>query len=240
MLKRILPTISAFYLIFSITAGAAYAKPQIDIYRSGSGDENRIINVMAVPVVISADVPEDEHFFAETLEQTWNEIITKMIAGKRFKVRTREQIPDFEEYASESLTSAAESDVALAAAIAGLWTSDAVMTLTVTDTARGIISHAAQSRWTPEVRLGGGYWRRGWHPRGGVILQSGTTPAYDEFYSMIALKIEIRDIRDGQNTLLYGISARETAKSGMLPNQPSLTKLADSVLRAAAAELEKM
>lgn len=240
MLKRILPTISVFYFIFSLAAGTAYAKPQIDIYRGDADSRKETLNVMALPAIISADIPEEEHFFAETLEQTWNEIITKMRDGKRFKIRTKEQIPNFKDYLLESSADATENDAALAAAIAGLWTTDAVIRVTVTEAVRGVVSHEAQSRWVPEVRLGGGYWHGDWHPRGGVILQKDSTPAHDEFYAMVALKIEIRDIRDGKDTLLYGISARETAKSGMLPNQPSLTKLADSVLRAAAARLEKL
>lgn len=240
MLKKNLPIISVFYIIFSIAVGAAYAKPQIDVYRHASSGQDKTVNVMAVPVIISADVPEDEHFFAETIEQTWNEIIAKMENGRRFKVRTQEQIPDFEDYYFAVSDGATEVEAALAAAMASIWTHDAVMTLTITEAARGVVSREEQSNWIPEVRIGGGYWHGDWHPRGGVLLQKKTRPAYDEFYAVVALKIEIRDIKNGENTLLYGISAGEIAKSGMLPNQPSITKLAVSVLRAAAAELDKM
>lgn len=240
MLKKMVLTVSVFCLFFGAANGAAYAKPQIDVYRSNHGDRNERINVVAMPVIFSADVPENEHFFAETLQQTWDGIIAKVESGKRLKFRTKESIQDIKEHLFTGSADATGDDAELAAAVESLGVSEAVMTLTVTEAVHGVISHAVQSRWIPEVRLGGGYWRGDWHPRGGVILQKESAPAYDEFYSAVALKIEIRSVKDGQNTLLYGISAREIAKSGMLPNQPSLTKLADLVLRAATSELNKI
>lgn len=221
------------------SAGAADAKPQVDVYRNKSRDPGKIITVLAMPPVISAEVPEDEHFFAETLAQTWDEVISKDAANLRFIFKTPEQILEFDKLFTSLSADAAEDSAARALRLAPLYV-DAVMTLTVTDAISGLISHAEQRRWNPGIAIGSGYWHGGWHQRGGVILRSERSPAYDEFYSMVALKIEIRDARDGQDTLLYGISARDKTKSGMLVTLPSLTRLADAVIRAAAAELAKM
>lgn len=239
MLKKILPVLSVCCVVLALTAGAACAKPQTDIFRNSSRDTGKIMTVLVMPLVVSAEVPDDEHFFTETLEQTWNEVITEKEAGLRFIFKTPEQILEFEKLFTSLSTDETEDEAARALALAPLY-ADAVMTLTVTEATRGIISHDAQRRWNPGVRLGGGYWHGGWHQRGGVILQSERIPAYDEFYSLVALKIEIRDSKDGQNTLICGVSARDVAKNGMLPGSPSLTKLADTVVRAAAAELAKL
>lgn len=238
MLQRVLPAFSICCVVFALSAGAACAKPQTDIFRSSSRDTGKIMTVLVMPPVVSADIPDDEHFFAETLEQTWNEVITEKEAGLRFIFKTPEQILVFEKKLFTSLSTDETEDEA-ARALAPLYV-DAVMTLTVTEAVTGMISHDAQTRWSPGVRLGGGYWRGGWHPRGGVSIQRETVPAYDEFYATVSLKIEIRDARDGQDTLLYGISARDTARSGMLPNTPSLTKMAEALVKAAAAELAKL
>lgn len=238
MLKKFLLAFSIFCAVFSLTA--ADAKPQISVFRGDPRPQGKILTVLAAPAEISADVPENEHFFMETLEQVWNEVIDKMEANPRFIFRTEERVLDFENAFPETAGGTAERDEKPAATLAAIWSTDAVMTLTVTEAITGIISHDEQTRWNPGVRLGGGYWRGGWHPRGGVSIQRETVPAYDEFYSTVSLKIEIRDANDGQDTLLYGISARDTARSGMLPNAPSLTKMAEALVRAAAAELAKL
>lgn len=238
MLKKILLALAIFYAAFPLAA--ADAKPQTDIFRGGQLPPGKILTVLVAPAEISADVPEEEHFFAETLEQVWNEATREMEAGPRFIFRTREQLEDFEEAFSDAADGAAGREALPAGALAEIWSADAIMTLTVTEAGRGIISHEEQTRWNPGVRLGGGYWRGSWHPRGGVSLQRETIPAYDEFYSAVSLKIEIRDAKDGQDTLLYGISARDMARSGMLPNAPSLTKMLESLVRAAVAELAKL
>lgn len=238
MLKKILLAFSIFCAAFSLTA--ADAKPQIDVFRGDSLPQGTILTVLAAPAEISADVPENEHFFAETLERVWNEVIGEMQTGRRFVFRTEEQVRDFEKTFSEATVGETERDEPPAEPLTAIWSADAVMTLTVTEAGSGIISHDEQTRWNPGVRLGGGYWRGGWHPRGGISIQKETVPAYDEFYSTVSLKIEIRGVRDGQDILLYGISARDTARSGMLPNTPSLTKIAEALIRAAAAELAKL
>lgn len=233
MLKKFLLALAVFCIAFPLTA--ADAKPLIDIFRGSSSPQGKILTVLVAPAEVSADVPEEEHFFAETLEQVWNEATGALEAGPRFIFRTMGQARDFERAFSGGAEAAAGSGEL--AAILGV---DAVMTLTVTEAGRGIIAHDEQTRWNPGVRLGGGYWRGGWRPRGGVSLQRETIPAYDEFFSTVSLKIEIRDAKDGENTLLYGISARDAARGGMLPSAPSLTKMAEALVKTAVAELSKL
>lgn len=237
MKKHILLRLSFLLLCVALTATAACAKPVIDVFSNKSRDLGQIRTILVMPAIIDANVPEQEHFFNETVSQTWSEVATQERFGSRFIVKTTEQIMDFERlFGNPYVSETAEPDPAIAALYV-----DAVMTLTVTEAYHGMISHEQQVKWRPRsVGIGGGYWHGGWHPHGGISIQRDTVPAYDEIYATGVVKIEIRDARDGENTLLYGISARETEKSGMLPNTPSLTKLTDGLVREAAAEVKKL
>lgn len=240
MIKKSFFILSVFCAVILLMAGAAGAKPQIDVFRSSSRDLGKVKTILVMPVVLSADAPENEHFFGETITQTWDDAIGKDEIGLRFIFKTPEQILEFEKlFTSVSRDVAPEDYGTLALSQASVHV-DAVMTLTVTEAAQGIVTHDTQYRWNPTVRIGGGHWRGGWRNSGGVILHRETIPAYDEFYSAVALKIEIRDAKDGENTLICGISARDIAKGGMLAGSPSLTKLTDNLVRTAVSELVKL
>lgn len=226
--------------VILLAAVGAAAKSQIDVFRGSSRDLGKVNTILVMPVIFDTAVPDTEHFFCETLEQTWNEAIGKDEAGLRFIFKTPEQILEFEKlFSAVSRAAAQEDDEALVLSLAPLYV-DAVMTLTITEASRGIIAHEAQYRWSPTVSVGGGYRHGGWRNHGGVILHREGTPAYDESYSSAALKIEIRDARDGENTLICGISARDMVKSGILPGTLSLTKLTDNLVKAAVSELAKL
>lgn len=227
-----------FFLLWTVPTAAA-AKSVIDVFTDRSRDLDKIKIILALPVIISADAPDSEHFFTETLAQTWNEITEREQAVRGFVVKTAEQVVAFEKQFSGGADLKETEIVPLAAKLAPDH-ADAVMTLTITEAFHGLISHGEQVHWSPGIGIGGGYWHGGWRPRGGVSIQRQTVPAYDEFYASGALKIEIRDAKDGKGTLLYGISARDTERSGMLPGNPSLTRLMDGLVRAAAAELSKI
>lgn len=241
MKKNLLHLTSLLLCVFFIlTPTRAYAKPLIDVYMNHAHGLAGVTTVLVMPLVISADIPETEHFFRETVEQTWGEAITQEKIGSLFVVRTLEQVGDMESLLGnppDGKQHQAEM-TARALELAPLYC-DAIITLTITEARRGVMSHEERVRWNPGVRIGGGYWRDSWRSHGGVILHRETVPAYDEFYATCSLKIEIRDAKDEANTLIYGISARDSERSNMLPHTPSLTKLLDNLIKVAVDEMAK-
>ena len=237
-MKKFLSYIAfTFFLAGALLASrAAEAKPLVETFSNNERDMSKIVTLLVTPLVVNDDIPEEEHFFYETITQTWATVIKTSKIDSRFALKTPEQLAPLEQLFGGASGASADIDGAERAPSYA----DAVITLTVTDAHQGIIAHGEQVRWIPSVRLGGGYWHDSWHPRGGMSLQRERVPAYDEFYAAAALKIEIRDARDGADTLLYGISARDMARSGMMPVPPSLTRLTDNLIRAAAAELAKV
>lgn len=227
----------AFFILSPV---CAQAKPLIDVYMNHARGLAGVTTVLVMPPVISADIPETEHFFSETVAQTWEEAITQEKIGSLFVVRTPEQVGDMEILMGNSPDGQLDQAemTARLMELAPLYC-DATMTLTITEARRGVMSHEERVRWNPGIRIGGGYWHDDWHSRGGVILHRETVPAYDEFYATCSLKIEIRDAKDEANTLIYGISARDSERSNMLPHTPSLTKLLDNLIKAAAEEMAK-
>lgn len=216
-----------------LMAETADARPDIEIF---SGPADKAVTVLVMPLTVKEKVPESEHFFTDTVIQSWKEVLKTEKVASRFELKTPQQLLQLHKLSTDV---AADEAARQALKIAPLCV-DAVMTPTMTESHHGTIRHGEQVSWIPDIRIGGSYWFGDWHPRGDVVLRKERVPASDEFYAAAALTIELRSAMDGEDTLLYGIYARDVARSGTMPAPPSLTKLADTLIKSVGEELTKI
>lgn len=223
---------------------AAVAKPVIDEFENKSYNLSDIKRALILPIKIeeSVSVPPSEAFFAESLAQHWDEIVASGALDALFVIKTPEQIVSADEFVKGAASSQPLSRDAILERAIELSPEyvDAIVSLTVTDAKYGVVSHDARTNWDVGIGVGwGGYYRHGGWGYGVFLPPPSTSPAWDQSFAIGAIKIEVREVKSKEHSLVYGLSVKDSVPGGALPYTPSLTKVVDALLDTAAAHLSK-
>ena len=225
--------------LFILTAVLpAFAKPEVDEFRNKDYDISSIKTVLVMPVMFDVKKPESEAFFDEKVSQKWKDL-TSPATNKKFPFlqKSPEDVVDRDNYvkgtaSSDKLspTKTAEKALSLAADYVS-----AVLTATVTKCEVKVIRHPEEITWETRYRTQK-VWINGRLEEISVPYQyRNVRPAWNEEVSIAAVKLEMRDAKNG--TLVYGSSVSAGTGDSLFVTRPSLTTHVCNVLENAAKRI---
>lgn len=230
-------TLAFFCALLSVLfASSAFAKPVVETYRDKAFPLSSIKTVLVMPVGYEISIPESESFLVESAEAKWEEFTLHRKTPFPFVLRTPQEVIERASFITGEKYDAA-TPVALAHKAYTLAPDhvDAVLLCTVTKCEVGIIHHPEQyvTKYRYEERP---VWRNDrWETQQVQIPYQEYEPAWDEYASVGAVKVELRAAKDGH--LIFGETVSATTGSGLFSGAPSLTKHIQNVIENAAKRI---
>lgn len=233
-MKRILVLI---LLLLAFTAPAC-AKPSVDEFRREGLDIARLGTVLVMPVKYAVSAPASEAFFDEAVSQKWREITAQ--TKLPFLVKTPREIVERHNFVKGTASAdlSAQQTEAEAASLAGQYV-EAVLTATVTKCGVSTVHHPEEVTWDTRYEKRSVWVRDHWEDHEFPVPYQRVNPAWDETSTVGAVKLELRDPRTPDNTLLYGVSAAAEAGDGFFSSAPTVTKHICNLLEYAVKTMAK-
>lgn len=231
--------IIALLFTLLIIAAPASAKPVADEYRSSAYDFSSIKTVLVMPVMYDVAVPSNEPFFDEKTSQRWRDLTAQ---GKMpFLVKTPAEVVERENFVKgvaepEMLSPTKTAERALALSNQYV---DAVLTANVTKCGHNSIHHPQEIVWHTRYERRDVWVRDHWEQHEYPVSYQEVKPAWDEVTTVGSVKLELRDAKSPDNTLIYGVSVTAETGGDLFTSAPSLTKHIGNILENAVKRIPK-
>ena len=191
-----------------------------------------------MPVRVEASIPSSEAFFNETINQEWRDLTSQ--TKLPFLVKSPADIVERDNFvkgaASEDLSW--KQTIGKAQSLAGQYVG-AVLTAVITKAGSGTVHHPEEVVWRTRYETHDVWVWDHWEECEVPISYQDVTPAWDESYTYGAVKLELRNPKTPDNTLLYGLSAESTTGADLFSPAPTITKHICNLLEYAVKTMVK-
>lgn len=231
--------IIALLFTLLILAAPASAKPVADEYRSSGYDFSKIKTVLVMPVMYDVAAPSTESFFEEKTAQRWRDLTAQ--SRMPFLVKTPAEVVERDNFVkgtveTERLSPTKTAERALALSNQYV---DAVLTANVTRCGHNSIHHPQEIVWHTRYEKRDVWVRDHWEQHEYPVRYQEIKPAWDEVTTIGSVKLELRDAKSSDNTLIYGVSVTAETGDDLFTSAPTLTKHIGNVLENAVKRIPK-
>ena len=225
-------------LFLLVLAAPVFAKPVTSEYRGDGFDVKKLGSVLVMPISYDLLTPQPEPFFDETVSQKWRDNTAQMPVP--FLVKAPADIFSRDNSgkgaAPQDLSGQQTAD--RARQLAGEYV-NAVLTASVTQAGVNVIHHPEEVTWRTRYVKRDVWVYDHWEQHEFPVEYQDVKPAWDETATTGAVKLELRDSKSPEKTLLYGIAASEENEGGFFTPAPTITKHICNLLEYAVKTMVK-